>query len=133
MKYIVNIEKRSDGSFVAYNVSGRDTIIGTGMTVSEAKEDYFNSIRELKELNAEKGYESSPEIDGTPEFKFDLVSLFNYYDFFNVSKLAKIIGISASLMRQYKLGNTAISEKQLSKIEGGINRLGQELATLRLL
>lgn len=51
---------------------------------------------------------------------------------FNVSALGRYLGINDSLMRQYRKGNTPISDKQLEKIEAGIHRLGTELAALRL-
>ena len=51
---------------------------------------------------------------------------------FNVSALGRYLGITGSLMRQYRTGNTPISDKQLEKIEAGIHRLGTELAALRL-
>jgi hypothetical protein len=45
----VSIEKQSDGTYIAYNTTGEKvTIIGTGDTVKEAKEDFFNSIEEVK-------------------------------------------------------------------------------------
>ena len=133
MKYTVNIEKREDGSFIAYNIGGEAAYIGTGSTVSEAKEDFFNTLQETRDFNKDNGFQDDDILKGVPVFKFDLASLFEYYNFFNVTALAKIIGISSSLMRQYKSGNTSISEKQLSKIETGIHRLGNELATLRLI
>ena len=66
------------------------------------------------------------------EFRFDISSLFEYYSMFNVSALGRYLGINDSLMRQYRKGNTPISDKQLEKIEAGIHRLGTELAALRL-
>lgn len=129
----VSIEKQSDGSYIAYNTTGdKVQLIGTGDTVQEAKEDFFNSIEEVKESYMELG-------DGMPacfsediDFRFDISSLFEYYSMFNVSALARYLGINASLMRQYRKGDTPISDKQLEKIEAGIHRLGTELAALRL-
>ena len=66
------------------------------------------------------------------EFRFDISSLFEYYSMLNVSALGRYLGINDSLMRQYKKGDTPISDAQLKKIEDGIRRLGSELATLRL-
>lgn len=66
------------------------------------------------------------------DFRFDISSLFEYYSMFNVSALARYLGINDSLMRQYRSGAAQISDKQLEKIEAGIHRLGSELAALRL-
>ena len=54
----VNIEKQSDGTYIAYNTSGdKVTLIGTGNSVEEAKEDFLNSIKEIKESYADLGDE----------------------------------------------------------------------------
>ena len=129
----VSIEKQSDGSYIAYNTTGdKVQLIGTGDTVKEAKEDFFNSLDEVKDSYIEIG-------DGMPqclaeeiEFHFDLSSLFEYYSMFNVSALGRYLGINEALMRQYRKGSVYISDKQLKKIEAGIHRLGSELAALRL-
>ncbi|MGM9843793.1 MAG: hypothetical protein ACI30S_06200 [Muribaculaceae bacterium] len=53
----VSIEKESDGTYIAYNTTGdKVTLIGTGDTVEEAKEDFYNSIEEVKEAYESKGY-----------------------------------------------------------------------------
>lgn len=62
-----------------------------------------------------------------------MASLFDYFDWINVSKVAKRIGINSSLLRQYRSGNTYISEKQASKIEHGIHELSKELASVSLM
>jgi hypothetical protein len=128
----VSIEKQSDGTYIAYNTTGeRVMLIGTGDTVKEAKEDFFNSIEEVKAT-----YEPNEVIPGClsepVEFHFDISSLFEYYNMFNVSALGRYLGINDSLMRQYRKGGTPISDKQLEKIETGIHRLASELAALRL-
>lgn len=129
----VSIEKQSDGTFIAYNTTGDHcTLIGTGNTVKDAKEDFFNSIAEVRESYQERGDFMPVELTETPEFRFDISSLFEYYSMFNVSALGRYLGINDSLMRQYKKGDTPISDAQLEKIEAGIHRLGTELAALRL-
>ncbi len=129
----VSIEKQSDGTYIAYNTSSdKVQLIGTGNTVREAKDDFYNSIEEVKESYLDLG-DSMPACLMEPiDFSFDLSSLFEYYSIFNVSALGRYLGINDSLMRQYRSGNTSISEKQLEKIEAGIHRLGSELVALRL-
>lgn len=129
----VKIEKQNDGTYIAYNEDGGAfVLLGTGDTVTEAKEDFFDSIEEVKQTLAEEGSPIPDALSSTPSFKFDLSSLFEYYKVLNVSAFARFIGINDALMRQYKKGDTYISEKQLDKIEDGIHRLGNELATLKL-
>ena len=129
----VSIEKQSDGSYIAYNTTGEKvTLIGTGDSVKEAKEDFYNSIEEVKESYEARGSFMPTELTEDIDFHFDLSSLFEYYSMFNVSALGRYLGINPGLMRQYKKGDTYISDAQLEKIEAGIHRLGTELASLSI-
>lgn len=129
----VSIEKQSDGTYIAYNTDGEHCVlIGTGATVKEAKEDFYNSIEEVSGDYVERGQSVPEELTGPVEFHFDISSLFEYYSIFNVSALGRYLGINPGLMRQYKKGGTPISDAQLEKIEAGIHRLANELATLSL-
>lgn len=129
----VSVEKQSDGTYIAYNTDGdRVTLIGTGNTVKETKADFFNSIEEIRQCCQGEGKEPPACLDEPIDFRFDISSLFEYYSIFNVSALARYLGINDSLMRQYRKGDTPISDKQLEKIETGIHRLAAELAALRL-
>lgn len=129
----VRIEKRSDGSYMAYNPEDeRFGVMGTGETVSEAKEDFFNSIEEVKEVLKENNEEIPMGLLEDPVFHFDLSSLFDYFNMINVGAFARHIGINDSLMRQYKRGDTYISDTQLNKIERGIHKIGKELTALKL-
>lgn len=129
----VKIEKQSDGSYIAYNTDGcYCTLIGTGKTVKEAKDDFFNSTDEVIGDYMERGEDVPVELSTPVEFYFDISSLFEYYSVFNISALGRYLGINPGLMRQYKNGNTPISEEQLEKIESGIHRLAKELASLSL-
>lgn len=129
----VRIEKQNDGTYIAYNTGDEKfVIIGTGETVSEAKEDFFNSIEESMEVYEGSGIPIPDELKSNPVFHFDLSSLFEYFNMINVSAFARAIGINAALMRQYRKGDTYISDAQLSKIENGIHSLGNELSALKL-
>lgn len=130
----VTIEKQSDGSYIAYNTTGdKVQLIGTGESVNEAKEDFFNSIEEVKECFSERGEEIPLALTEPVDFSFDISSLFEYYSIFNVSALGRYLGINPGLMRQYKKGGTPISDAQLEKIESGIHRLAHELAAISLI
>ena len=66
------------------------------------------------------------------DFKYDLESFFNYFDWINVSKFATAAGINESKMRQYKSGLAFASEKTTTKILNTIKKLGAELSTASL-
>lgn len=132
-KFKVSIEKQEDGSYIAYNTNADGySLIGTGETVKDAKADFLNSMEEIKELEEEEQKKPNPILSAEPEFKFDLSSLFEYYSMLNVSAFARFLGINETLMRQYKKGNTYISDVQLQKIENGIHKLGAEFSGLKL-
>lgn len=126
----VRIEKQEDGTYIAYNTGVPGLVaIGTGETVAEAKEDFSNSLDEMAQDMTE---EEKGRLITNPVFHFDVSSLFEYYKVINVSAFARVLGMNDTLLRQYKQGNTYISDKQLSKIENGIHALGKELCELRL-
>lgn len=129
----VQIEKQSDGTYIAYNTTGDMVqLIGTGDTVAEAKSDFMNSIEEIIESYKEDAQPVPVELTEEPEFYFDVSSLFEYYSVINVSAFGKMVGINDSLLRQYKRGGTYISDAQLGKIEAAIHQLGREFSSLRL-
>ena len=129
----VKIEKQGDGTYIAYNTTGDNvTLIGTGDTVAEAKKDFEESLLSVKESYEEMGDFVPEALSEKVVYKFDLSSLFEYYKILNISAFARYVGINDSLMRQYKKGNVAISDKQLEKIEDGIHTLGKEMMSLRL-
>lgn len=128
----ITIEKQSDGSYIAYNTTGNKvTLIGTGDTVKEAKEDFYNSLEEVRSVYDPD--QTPDELNEEINFHFDLSSLFEYYSVLNVSAFARFVGINESLMRQYKKGDTYISDKQLEKIENGIHKIGEEFTQLKLI
>jgi predicted RNase H-like HicB family nuclease len=134
MKTIALIEKGKDGTFGIFTPELKSTIIGEGNTVSEAKADFVNSVKEITQYYQEIGKQDSNELkDVEFEYKYDVASLFNYYNFINVSQFAKVAGINASLMRQYKTGNQYISENQVLKIEEALHKIANEFAAIKLI
>lgn len=127
------IEMGVDGTFGIHTPDIESTIIGEGSTVAEAKADFENSLREVIDAFAETGTQDPDDLQNTTFiYKYDLPSFLSYYDYFNMSRLAKQAGINPSLMRQYKNGQY-VSEKQVAKIQMAINRIGKELATIQLI
>jgi predicted RNase H-like HicB family nuclease len=133
MKTIALIEKGRDGTFGIFTPNIESTIIGEGNTVEEAKADFENSVKEIIEVYKTHGDKLPDELkDITFEYKYDVSSIFNEIDCINMTKFAKRIGINANLLRQYKMGDTYISNTQKTKIEKGLHNLGKQLLTLSL-
>lgn len=133
MKTTALIEIGKDGTYGIYTPDIESTIIGEGDTVAEAKEDFENSVKEVFEAYRDNGLTIPGELDGIEfEYKYDLASFFDYFDFLNVSKFAKRIGINGSLMRHYKNGDTYVSESRIKEIEEGIHAIGRELQSVSL-
>jgi len=133
MKTIALIEKGRDGSFGIFTPNIQHTIVGQGSTVSEAKEDFRNSVKEVLASYTDMGKSIPAELQDIEfEFRYDIASLFNYYKFINVTRFAQEAGINASLMRQYKSGNQYISENQVLKIEAALHKIAREFAEIRL-
>lgn len=132
MKRIAYIEKGSDGTYSVYSTTST-VIVGEGCSVAEAKADFENTLNELLTTCKEEGLpipEDLADVEFT--FKYDIASVFNAFDFINVSKFAKYAGVNPSLLRQYKTQGTYISEAQANKIETALRRVGQELTTISL-
>ncbi|PID88929.1 MAG: pilus assembly protein HicB [Bacteroidia bacterium] len=132
MKTIALIERGADGSYGIFTPDIDSTIIGEGITVAEAKVDFENSLAEVLAAYTDNGDVLPEELQNISfQYKYDLASFFDYYSFINVSKFAKLAGINASLMRQYKMGQY-ISEKQMTKIETALHNIGKELLDVKL-
>lgn len=133
MKTTALIEKGKDGTFGIFTPDLEHTIIGEGNTVCECKLDFENSVKEIFEYYQENGEQIPEELQDVEfEYKYDIASLFNYYNFINVSQFAKLAGINPSLMRQYKSGDQYISENQISKIEDALHKMANEMASIKL-
>lgn len=132
MKALVIIEKDQTG-FAAFTDNLTAVLHGSGASVQEAKDELLAGYRELLDYFAAKGENVPDELkDLTFEYKYDISAMFNVFDFLNASKFAAWIGISPSLMRHYKSGDTYISQKQAKKIESGLHRIGQEFISFTL-
>ena len=132
-KKIALIEIGKDGSFGVFSPDTKSVMFGNGSTVEEAKADFENSVREFIETYEETGMQDPDDLkNSTFVYKYDMPSFLNHYKYLNVTQFAKYAGINPSLMRQYKLGQSA-SEKQILKIQTAIHKIGQELSAVKLL
>jgi predicted RNase H-like HicB family nuclease len=134
MKLKAIVELWDNGTYSIYVTNAkRHNISAQGKSVAEAKANLQDAINDYLAMYKETGKPVPREIT-SPEFeyKYDLASFFNYFDWINVGNLAKKVGINASLLRQYKSKITFASERQTMKIQHSINSLGNELAAVRL-
>lgn len=120
MKVTAVIEKGDDKFFSIYTVEDVEGFGfgGYGETVAEAREDYMVCIEEMRQIAKEEGKDFPKDIE--VEFRYDIPSFFNYFDWINISAFAKQAGINESKMRAYKAGLSTASEKTLNKIRATI-------------
>lgn len=129
MKVTAVIERGSDQFYSIYTEEdiANFGFGGYGESVAEAREDYMTCIREMREIAQEEG-KSFPE-DIEVEFRYDIPSFFNYFDWINISAFAKKAGINESKMRAYKAGIATASEKTLDKIRTTIKEMCATMST----
>ena len=133
-KILAIVERGSDGLYSVYSDDhfGNSYFGGFGDSVEKAKEDFFESIKEaIQEQLTETG--NAPKLEEISiEYRYDIPSFFNFFDFINVSKFAEYVGINESKMRQYKIGAAYAGEKTKEKILSAIQRMSTELAAASL-
>ena len=129
MKTTALIETGPDGGFdIVLMDLEHHVIFGDGDTVQEAKEDLLHSYKEVLEVYQEEGMPVPEELkDLEFEYKYDIASFFDEFNWINISALAKVLGMNKSLLYQYKKGNTYISHEQMKRIEKGVHELGKKL------
>lgn len=135
VKITAIVEKSSDGLYSVYSEDhfGNSYFGGYGDSVEKAKADFLESI---KEAIAEqlKENQNAPQMKNiSVEYRFDLPSFFNYFDFINVSRFAEYVGINESKMRAYKSGVSYPGEKTTSKIFKAVKEIGKELCVASFL
>jgi predicted RNase H-like HicB family nuclease len=128
------VELWNDGTYSIYVPDmANHSLNAQGKTVAEAKENLLAAIEDYVNMYKESGKPLPREINNPMfEYKYDLASFFDYFDWINISKLAVKAKINPSLMRQYKSRVTYASEKQSEKIQKSIHKLGEELLAVRL-
>ena len=134
-KILVIIEKGTDGRFSAYTPDTKSTILnGQGNTVEEAIDDLKVAMNEIIESYQETEGQVPEELQGTTEFeyKYDVPSLFNFFDEINMTTFSRKIGINASLLRRYKNGFAFASQKQVDKFKVGLHDLGKQLSSVQI-
>ena len=117
------IEKASDGGYGIY-LPDNAGYVGLGDTEDDAKKDLRDAINEVVAYCKEQGIRDNIYGGNVAfDYRYDLSGFFKKFDVFNVSALAKSVGINSGLMRQYKAGKTYISYNRKQQIENGIHKL----------
>ena len=121
----------------AYNTSshvwsGKLTVTNYGDETDTATHSSNISITINGDLETYIKQKINRMINQTESDPTDISALFNAFDFINVSKFAERIGLSPSLMRHYKGGDTYISDNQAKRIEAGLHQIARELLSVTL-
>lgn len=133
-KILAIVERGSDGLYSVYSDDhfGNSYFGGFGDSVEKAKEDFFESIKEaIQEQLTETG--NAPKLEEISiEYRYDIPSFFNFFDFINVSKFAEYVGINESKMRAYKSGVAYPGERTTKKIIDAAHAIAAELGASSL-
>lgn len=129
------VERANDGTYtICCDKPVADCYFaGYGSSVQEAKEDFVISIRESLEAQAEMGKAVSiAPSDIKVNYRYDIPSFFNDFDWINVSAFAKLAGINESKMRAYKSGAASASERTLNKVSAAVATIAATLSSASL-
>lgn len=111
------IEKRDDGIWGRVNYNDN-------LVIEQA--DNLNDL----EINLKTLLQDFEGVDPESiafDLKYDVYSLFEQFDFLNISKVAKYAGIHPGLLRQYASGVKHPSLNQAKKIEETLHRLARQM------
>ncbi len=122
------VEKANGHSFscCAEEQICKTLLVGYGKTASEAIDDFYVSYEELKQMDGD----AVPPIDVA--LKFDVGSLFSYYSFLNIEGIAKLSGISPSVLRQYASGVRTPKDANLKLLEEGLRKAAENIGRVML-
>lgn len=132
MKVIANVEREpGEKNFSCHmNVERLKTgVLGCGSSAKAAIADMLSGWRDAAEDLREDGADV-PELD--IEYRFDVGSLFSYYDFVNIAGVAREIGVNPSVMRQYAIGKRKPSAERKAEIMSGFRSLAAKMQSAAL-
>lgn len=127
MKVIANVkrepgEKNYSCLLTVKPIKG--TVLGCGSSAKAAIEDMLKGWNETTEYLKEEG-EEVPTLE--IEYRFDVGSLFSYYDFVNIAGVAREIGLNPSVIRQYVIGTRKPSVERKKQIITGLKSLADKM------
>ena len=127
MKLNALIERTDNGyySIACDGKIGNFCLGGFGDSVKDAKADFDSIVKEAQDSYI-KEHGSLPEEfkEIIVDYKYDLQSFFNYFNWINISKFAKAAGINESKMRQYTSGAVSPGVKNSRKIAAALRKVG---------
>ena len=135
MKVSALIERTENGyySIACDGKIGNFCLGGFGDSVKDAKADFDSIVKEAQDSYIKEHGELPDELKEVEiEYRYDLQSFFNYFNWINISKFAQAAGINESKMRQYKTGKAFASERTKNTIESTIHKMSEELASVEL-
>lgn len=127
MIVIANVKREpGEKNFSCYmNVEELKTgVLGLGSSAKAAIDDMLSGWQDAVADLKEDGIEV-PELE--IEYRFDVGSLFSYYDFVNIVGVAREIGVSPSVMRQYAMGARKPSADRKEQIIVGMKSLAAKM------
>ena len=135
MKVEAIVERTDNGYYsIACDAQiGNFCLGGYGNSVEEAKADMAAIVKEAQEEYVKEHGTLPKNLQEIKiDYKYDLQSFFNYFEWINISKFAKFAGINESKMRQYKIGAAYAGEKTKEKIMSAIHKMSADLAAASL-
>lgn len=126
-KVVAKVEREpGERNFSCYMrvASVKAGVLGQGSSAKAAIADMLDGWSETAVALGDEGRDV-PELD--IEYRFDVGSLFNYYDFVNAAGVSREIGISPSLMRQYATGRRKPGEGRKRQIISGLHSLAAKM------
>lgn len=127
MKVIANVKiEPGEKNFSCYmNITELKTgVLGLGSSAKAAINDMMSGWQDAVADFKDDGIEA-PELE--IEYRFDVGSLFSFYDFVNIAGVAREIGINPSVMRQYAIGTRKPSTERKAEIMTGFKRLALKM------
>lgn len=127
MRVLANVKREpGEKNFSCYmNVEELKTgVLGLGSSAKAAIDDMLSGWQDAVADLKEDGIEV-PELE--IEYRFDVGSLFSYYDFVNIVGVTREIGVSPSVMRQYAIGIRKPSDERKAQIVNGFKSLAGKM------
>lgn len=130
-KIVAIIEKGDNDGYSIYAANDNVPVTGSGMTEQEARQDFEEVMDEQAEYMKERTG-NYPEWHGAEvEYRYDMSGFFLSFPFINATEFARSIGLNPSLMRKYKNGLAAASERQKNLIQDKFTEIVRKLEQVR--
>lgn len=124
------------GEDMTYSICSQDwgaVIVGEGEDIRQAKADFIEgvnyAIERLKSGGDERQATHLQNAIDRVVYRYDVRSFLRYYKLINLAQFAKYIGVSDTLLRQYKSGQYMSSDRAL-EIERGFRRIAEDLSAM---